>query len=167
MKIDIQSLESGINRLELTFKSDDLKTDIVECPVKGTLQLTIDKAETSLLFIGELKAVASMACSRCLKPVRIKFEMDFSFMAKEVLTGEDEDDDLDIMAYNPGDKEIDIASAVSEEILVNLPMKPVCKESCKGFCPICGINKNEKKCGCKTTTYSPLQEALLKLKRSE
>ena len=37
-----------------------------------------------------------------------------------------------------------------DEILLALPINPLCKESCRGLCPVCGGNRNVTACDCKT-----------------
>jgi uncharacterized protein len=35
-------------------------------------------------------------------------------------------------------------------LVLGLPLKPLCREECLGFCPQCGKNRNEGPCGCPT-----------------
>ena len=43
--------------------------------------------------------------------------------------------------------QLDVEAFVYDEILVNWPAKILCKEDCKGICPVCGQNRNLKECG--------------------
>jgi uncharacterized protein len=43
---------------------------------------------------------------------------------------------------------IDLLHEVKELLFVNLPIKPICKSECKGFCPQCGAALNVAACGC-------------------
>ncbi|MEO0296608.1 MAG: YceD family protein, partial [candidate division WOR-3 bacterium] len=48
------------------------------------------------------------------------------------------------------------------------PMKPLCKENCKGLCPVCGANRNNKNCGHETNeTYSPFTYLLKRIEKKE
>ena len=70
------------------------------------------------------------------------------------LTGEEMD-----VYYFEGD-EIDLGELVYEEVLLNIPMKPVCREDCKGLCDICGRNRNIEECFCNNVSYTLLKEKL-------
>ena len=60
-------------------------------------------------------------------------------------------------------EEIDITSSIKRNLLLNLPMKVVCKEDCKGLCSICGSNLNHGDCGCDKTHIDPRFESLRSL----
>jgi uncharacterized protein len=51
-----------------------------------------------------------------------------------------------------------------EQFYLALPMKPLCREDCKGLCPICGVNRNRETCSCRSEWVDPRMEALRKLK---
>ena len=57
-------------------------------------------------------------------------------------------DDLQF-SYFKGE-EIDVGDIIVEQAVLDQPMTYLCKKDCKGLCPQCGINLNEKKCGCST-----------------
>jgi uncharacterized protein len=57
-------------------------------------------------------------------------------------------------------KEIDLAPAIREQILLSVPPSPLCGEECKGLCPKCGKDLNEGECGCDRTVLDPRWAAL-------
>jgi uncharacterized protein len=57
-------------------------------------------------------------------------------------------------------KQIDLAPAVREQILLSVPASPVCREDCSGLCPRCGKDLNEGDCGCDRTAIDPRWAAL-------
>jgi len=90
-----------------------------------------------------------MECARCLEI----FEMDINPRIQFVIQLLDisepqpsEDDDFVILPKTTG--EYDISQRVREAILLELPLKPLCSETCKGLCPMCGVNLNEGECDC-------------------
>lgn len=117
---------------------------------------------------GNLSGVFDYSCSRCLEaakvPVRIPVQV--SFIARDQ-DDEDEDDEDDVdVAHFDGD-EIDIGPELREQLLLNMPVHPVCRESCAGLCPGCGINRNQKTCDCAAKQgpqFGKLGEALRNLK---
>jgi uncharacterized protein len=51
-----------------------------------------------------------------------------------------------------------------EQLLLQLPMQRVCSQSCKGICPVCGVNRNEVVCGCDAVRGQVLDERWKALK---
>lgn len=49
---------------------------------------------------------------------------------------------------HPKGEEIDIAPDLREDLLINLPLKRLCREDCRGLCPVCGGDRNRRKCRC-------------------
>ena len=80
-------------------------------------------------------------CALCLEPVTqdISCEADALFMpgAKEG------DDEYPLEGY-----QVDLMPYAREALLLELPMRFLCSESCKGICPSCGANRNIAPCTC-------------------
>jgi len=57
-------------------------------------------------------------------------------------------------------KEIDLAPAVREQILLYIPPPPLCREDCLGLCPKCGKDLNDGACSCDRTVIDPRWAAL-------
>jgi uncharacterized protein len=57
-------------------------------------------------------------------------------------------------------KQLDLAPAIREQILLSLPVAPLCREDCKGLCPRCGKDLNDGECGCDRTVLDPRWAAL-------
>ena len=51
--------------------------------------------------------------------------------------------------------ELDVDRLIYDEILVNWPTKVLCKDDCKGICPVCGQNLNQQDCGCDRQVIDP------------
>ena len=51
--------------------------------------------------------------------------------------------------------EIDLGQLMQEQFYLALPMKPLCKDDCKGLCPNCGTNLNKATCDCNTHVGRP------------
>ena len=52
-----------------------------------------------------------------------------------------------VVGYYQGDR-LDLGEVVREQVLLGLPLKPLCREDCQGLCPRCGKNRNAGPCGC-------------------
>jgi len=165
LKIEISSLKPGENRIATALSKEDFRPDIAANVSGGSLDLTVDNRDESLYFTGQMTVTLDLECSRCLKKLTRELDLPFSFVAREKAEGDDEDVDLNVVPYEAGDKEIDLSPPLSEEVAVNTPMAPVCREDCRGFCPVCGGNRNKKACSCKEEARNPVWDELLKLKR--
>ena len=88
-------------------------------------------------------------CSRCGGAVA----KDFSVELFESL--ENDFSDIDEECISVQGNVIDISGSIDACIFGNIPMQSLCREDCKGLCPECGVNLNEKECNCDTTVYDP------------
>lgn len=94
-------------------------------------------------FKGKLYYNITMACDRCLEDFSRPFEEDVHFILKKDFEG----DELDIIPFN--DLTCDITDFVRDIVLTSVPMKNLCKRTCKGLCEKCGKNLNQGACNCK------------------
>ena len=87
-----------------------------------------------------------LPCSRCLEPFTwpVDAAFDLRYQPRTTNTGEGEreveEDDLTTAFYE--NDEIDLGQLMREQFYLSLPMKPLCRDDCKGLCPQCGTNLN-------------------------
>ena len=55
-------------------------------------------------------------------------------------------EDLDVVYYD--DLVVPFDHFVEEELQLELPMKALCREACRGLCPQCGADRNAAPCTC-------------------
>ena len=63
--------------------------------------------------------------------------------------------------------EIDLLQLMMEQFQLALPMKPLCRDACKGLCPQCGTNLNTGSCDCNQKWEDPRFAALRAMKRTD
>jgi uncharacterized protein len=97
------------------------------------------------------RSVYSTQCDRCCAPVNEHLDIVFDNILVREIAGDDDNGELILVQ----DDKLDLDELVSSNIILNLPMKHLCSESCKGLCPICGKNLNEGDCGCDKGGDSP------------
>ena len=107
---------------------------------------------------GNAEIVFDSGCDRCLTKVPTTLALTF---AREVASPDtvpdgstDPDEGEDELDYMEG-YQLNVETFVYNEILLNWPMKILCKETCKGICKVCGQNLNVKECGCDTFVPDP------------
>ncbi len=96
-----------------------------------------------IVVVGTVSIPWRAPCRRCLAPVSgiAPVEVD------EVYQDEVSDGD----AFQIEGDQIDLAPAVREYVLLEVPDGPLCRDACAGICPVCGIDRNEGGCDCDTT----------------
>jgi len=140
--IDIRRINIGENinikqNVEIDISSDFGVGKTVEIAVCGKLSnmgkfFQLEACGECILHVG---------CSRCLADD----EMPIKFQIFEKFAEMGDADEDDIIFTN---KMIDMRFAVERGLLVNIPMKPLCKDSCEGLCHKCGHNLNLGTCSC-------------------
>lgn len=126
---------------------------------KSPLELHIQNRDGHKLLIeARGRVVVQASCDRCLEDVPVEVRLDFS---KEFAIEEQKlvFEDLDDAEYIEG-QILDTDRLVYDEILVNWPMKVLCKDDCKGICNKCGINLNLQDCTCDRTVVDPRMAAI-------
>jgi uncharacterized protein len=97
---------------------------------------------------GQIHGAVALQCHRCLEPYLLEVETTFSYVLvpRDAEEAEDEGIDVEISAYD--DDVIDLGGVFREQLLLQLPMRYICREECKGLCPGCGADLNIEECRC-------------------
>ena len=115
--------------------------------------------KTGIVTLGYLAMFTlNTLCDRCLAPVEKQFSMNFEHIVVHELAGEDNDDFVVC-----GDYTLNLDELVTADILLELPIRILCSEDCKGLCPKCGTNLNESTCNCNTKEVDSRLSVLLTL----
>ncbi|MDI3546479.1 MAG: hypothetical protein PWR10_131 [Halanaerobiales bacterium] len=145
MKIDLSNLKDmgsrKIIKKEIELPDFNFRHQEIETPFPFQLNLDIYSTRDSFILTGDLSGELVLTCSRCLE----KFNQDIDIkLEEEILKSEIEDPD-----------HFDLTDIFIENILLAIPIKPICSEDCKGLCPVCGQNLNEDECDCDQEIIDP------------
>ncbi len=167
MLIDLTDIIKNINgKLEISetfmmptvnFLGEDFVFD-KEFKAVGTIINNSKALELSLDVSGE----ALVHCARCGKPIKV--DIDFPVFETLVREGTEISDSDDVILYSG--KQIELDDIVVSNFLMNVPVKYLCREDCKGLCPNCGVNLNEKSCHCDEIPSDPWQEKLAEIMKN-
>ncbi|MEW5867750.1 MAG: DUF177 domain-containing protein [Chloroflexota bacterium] len=106
---------------------------------QGSTRIT--RTAQGLLLQVEMSAVAMAECVRCLsefsQPLRINFTELYAFTRNSI---------TESGLLMPENGKIDLSPLVREEMILAMPINPICRIDCKGLCPVCGENLNETVC---------------------
>ena len=137
MKIDLKQipLEGIVLSEEFDPSFLDLGGEVTKCSGRIRAEARITKVSRVVSVILHLNAVLNMTCSRCLDDFVIKFDRSISLNYPD----------------DAPQRFIDLDPEIREEIILAYPIKPLCRDMCKGLCPKCGKNLNEGGCSCAIT----------------
>jgi uncharacterized protein len=163
MLLRVQELLSRQQPVELqgTLELGDLFRDSRDVIPLEPLEyrLTAQASNRRIIVTGELSCRMRLLCSRCLSPIDEHFVIPFEEQFQVMIESDPEPDEEDDFVPVTGER-IDLRPFLEEELVVHLPLAPICSEECKGLCPECGTNRNEQACACKTDRIDPRLEAL-------
>ncbi|GIW26535.1 DUF177 domain-containing protein [Meiothermus sp.] len=118
-----------------------------------------------LWLSGEIAGLALLECRRCLTPtptpVRAHFQYMLRYQAGLSHLETIEENEEEILLF--GHPDLDLEPLLSEAFALELPYTALCKEDCKGLCPVCGANRNEVDCGHREEPQTRLGAELSKL----
>ncbi|MEW6601482.1 MAG: DUF177 domain-containing protein [Nitrospirota bacterium] len=164
-------------RIKISDIPDEGLTQELDLPVEVSKDAGLDTAHViirlfrfgkKVLAEGTVCISVSLNCSRCLKQVSYPVEATFreEYNPSEPPDKEEKqqltEKELDLGYYR--DDELDISEIIREQVLLAVPMKPLCVADCMGICPRCGHDLNEGACGCKTDETDPRLAPLSKFK---
>ena len=164
MIIDISNVVKSINKevsKEVSIELASFESRLGEFPIlqKSPVVLTVTNQENKTVFIrGSVDVTLSIPCGRCLEevPTQICFDIDKKLSIEESGLVDDEMEETDYLIGF----ELDVDKLVYAEILVNWPMRVLCKDDCEGICKVCGANLNKGDCGCQRTELDPRMAAI-------
>ena len=127
-------------------------TDNIRVIKNLKLKLNVQNSDDEYFCQGRLEATAKLECARCVKPFEKQLVTDIDFIiapegrnrAKEENIIDDED-----YVYYDNELRADLWDILRQAIILAVSMKPLCVENCRGFCSVCGGNRNEKQCNCR------------------
>ena len=143
LKINVGFLHNepiGIYRdIHFDFPELTFPPDLVVKNLSGAVH--ISRTPQGLMVEGKFKAVIPLECVRCLEPFEQPLNIDFAEMYAYKTY-----DFTESGLFVPEDGNIDLGPVVREYLVLDYPIKPLCKSDCKGLCTVCGENLNLGTC---------------------
>jgi uncharacterized protein len=137
---------------EIDFDSQVAQSSVLQA--EGTAEL-LNHSLGEIRLRGDLRVTAEASCDRCLEPVSLPIHSAFDLVympaSEAAKGGEDEIEEAAVeVGYYEGNG-LRLNDVLREVVLLALPMRLVCDETCKGICPVCGQNRNQRECTCRST----------------
>ena len=117
---------------------------------------TLFSSGQEIFFQGQMAAEFLLPCGRCLEEYSLKMsgplQAHWRIIGPSGLKGVGKPgqgiqlEDLDTGAIQEAG--VDLFETMLEQVILNIPMRPLCRDSCQGLCPVCGENRNIHPCRC-------------------
>ena len=173
MQLELARYRQPLSQFARTFQPEEVAQagDSYQIVAPVELEFDLHKDKEKFRLEGRARTELELSCSRCLEPFRLPVDATFDLRylpASSMSTETDAaiaDDDLETSYYR--DDIIDLNELLREQFYLALPMKPLCRDDCKGLCPQCGTNWNTGTCTCTTEWEDPRLAALKGLVKKE
>ena len=163
MLLDLSRLHGSREHFQRTFQPAAFDPQDEEYRVTAPVELSMDVEKaggTAFRVTGRARTRLELQCSRCLEeieqPVDASFELRYVPQAENAADQSEREiceDDLTTAFYREG--ALDLIELLREQLVLALPMKPLCAQACRGLCPECGENLNRTECACTPVWEDP------------
>lgn len=154
MKMKVSDIPDDGLEIDLSVNVD--LTGEVSQVVPCKTHLSAYRDDDTVTITGSIDGRVKLSCSRCLEDFQYALHADTHVIylpEKELLTSKEHqslmEEELSTASYS--EDEIDLPDMIREQVSINIPMKPLCSEKCRGLCTQCGCNLNRSQCSCEGT----------------
>jgi len=151
IEIDLRGIQEGTHPLVLDGGEATLRLD--RAPGQELSGFRFEGAISSegrdRRVRGFLTGTLETVCDRCLVGFgrEVRAELDVPVVV-EGPSREAEESPEGTVRMAPDAAVLDLTDSFRTAILLEVPMKNLCRSDCRGLCPRCGVNRNEKSCDC-------------------
>lgn len=159
LKVNIDEIGAGLNYKEslpataLPELNDLLETSGAALSAPLALELYLERVGAIVTIQGALRGEAVMHCGRCLSAYPHKLAGNFRLKATPKSTERRYEKEIELLEseldeFTYEGNTLDLREIVQEQVILALPLAPLCHEDCRGLCARCGSNLNTDACGC-------------------
>lgn len=150
----LRKVPGSVLRAQRAGRLPGLALTATAVPAEGEVSVDAELAWASddVVVTATVGAPWTGLCRRCLAEASGEITTKVREVYEEASDGEE--------TYALDGSRVDLAPLVRDAVLLGLPPAPLCKEDCRGLCPVCGANRNEVRCSCETSPPDPRWAAL-------
>jgi len=144
LKLGKTHFKERVNGLELQWRSP--LPQLVEYPL---VEVFVEKRPRLIILNLSMEFQLRLTCSRCLEEFISTFKEKTPYyirFGREKITREKHLSEEEVVTLWTTEEVLDLTPLIRETMVLAIPMKPLCSTSCKGLCPICGVNLNRRSC---------------------
>jgi uncharacterized protein len=152
--LQIRDIPEGNSRQRFQLPGEQFHLDYEGIESAGDLTVwgDVSRLKDQLIFRGHFSLPVRLMCARCAEQFERTIETELIFVlkflpdqAEEIL---EEGESEDFYFLPEGTLEFDYTDLIRERVILDVGLKPLCREECKGICPHCGTNLNIEECSC-------------------
>lgn len=121
---------------------------------------------------GVVEADVRLTCGRCLAPFIYPIAVEFALTYTGGRAGDAESGEAEAVEQDAGEsgliyfqgEEIDLTEGIQEQVILSFPLRPLCRDTCRGLCARCGADLNHERCRCPAAPTDSPFAALGRLK---
>lgn len=170
MKLDLSEIASHLGK-RIKYEIDDPPLAEIDGGMKGaepvTGEVTFNNTGKHIVARGSFRTAVELECSRCLESYRMDVELPIEEELRIAghlpdIPEEELEEELPEEEQEPlfVDNILDLGELIRQQVLMAVPIKPLCSELCKGLCPHCGTNLNVEQCECPQEPENPALSGL-------
>ena len=174
MFIDTTTFAGSTQAVDVTLSVPSLLDEAESAPVPAHLIGTLTRHRQGFRLVGRLIMDARVTCARCDEPFSLAVDTAFALLYPSrppgpeptAADGEFELREADCELAELDEKNrIDLVALAREQAHLSIPLKPICRDDCRGLCSHCGAKLNRGPCGCPEIDTDPRLGVLADLKR--
>lgn len=182
MRLELKDLKNGFLEQDVSFSAADfpvsteLSQDGIEFVAPVKFHLRLQQSGQLVEVDGRLETAVSLSCGRCLQPYEKALSSQFALTFTPYVADAQQEDDVEVeldtdelgLVYYK-DEYLELLPPLQDQLVMALPIAPLCSEECRGLCLECGCNLNNETCNCEKKIFNNKFSALagLKLESSE
>lgn len=172
MFIEIDDLKPEPLRVHHVYPIGEIKFSHEDAALSApvAIDFVLSHKDRDLHVDGTIETTIRFRCSRCTKDFSksLSTNFDLSYLPQPKWQDDDSEielkyEDMGIAFYDGIALDVDLMAL--EQIELEMPMKFVCQENCKGLCYKCGADLNEGACLCSNEEVDTRFSVLLEFKK--
>ncbi|MCI9194673.1 MAG: DUF177 domain-containing protein [Angelakisella sp.] len=160
MRFDLNKLLDGAGFSDVVTDDVDLSQYSAggERPLRDPVHITAQaKNRVGVVSLDcTYRYTLALRCDRCLAPVLREVTLTVPHTVVRSLQNSEEDDEYLVAP----DGFVELGELATNDVIPELPTRTLCREDCKGLCPVCGCDRNTIRCECQEKQTDPRLAAL-------
>jgi DUF177 domain-containing protein len=132
--------------------------------------LDADRRGQQVMMRGQAELEVEYSCARCLKEFEAELVAPIVILSDRRGTDDPRDEEAleqeGAVLYHEG-VEIDLGPPIRDALILEVPQVALCRPDCRGLCPSCGQDRNERDCQCAQGGIDPRWEQLRQLNQDK
>jgi len=162
VSIRIAQLSYGIHEFHLSSEPSDLGLD-ANFRHSVEIDATLEKGSRQLLLTAKVSTSGMFRCDRCTEEFEQPLTSKYMLVYMYSLDGPGADEQEDVRMITPETPSLVLTGDIRDTVMLSVPLKLLCRDDCRGLCPICGVDWNRQKCSCAREEADPRWDSLKKL----